>query len=260
MIQNPHFYNFKNSEIVQYITQVIDIVAKEDVASLLLTTPVDALSSKLTALKEAYKKTQGSSITKELQVIDERRDRAIVGIRGVISNYAYHYVPSTVVAAERLLAVISKHGVSIARRGYNEETLIIESIIKEIENSSELTAAVETLNVSAWLLELKNTNTLFNTKYIERVEESVLNSATSFTDLRLETVKLYNDLLAHISAHNTLSENVAYKELLDRIDNLTTLYHQTIDNRINSGSNKEAEVPENTADNDTEEDTTLIVE
>lgn len=73
MIQ-PTFYKFKNLEIIQYLTQVLDMVNKVDINSLLLTEPVNALNVKLATLQEVYKQTQGSSITKELQEIDARRE------------------------------------------------------------------------------------------------------------------------------------------------------------------------------------------
>ena len=258
MIQ-PTFYKFKNLEIIQYLTQVLDMVNKVDINSLLLTEPVNALNVKLATLQEVYKQTQGSSITKELQEIDARRDNAIIGIRGVISSYLYHYTPNVVIAAEQLLATIDKHGVGIARRTYNEQTGIINSILKDIEKENVLTEAVTTLQLTTWINELKDANTVFNTKFVERVEETVVNPTVNFAGLRLEAITMFQGLTDYVKAYDTLTDNPVYKEILDKVDSLTISYHQTIEGRLNSPSEDEISNDTSVDESSSEEDTPTVL-
>ncbi|CAL2085299.1 DUF6261 family protein [Tenacibaculum sp. 190524A02b] len=230
------FYRFKHLEIIQYLDQVIAIVNKEDVSTLLLTDSLTALNVKLSALQAVYKQTRGSVITKEIEAIDDRRDKAIRGLKTVVTGYTHYFTEAESLAANKLLTVIDKHGPNIARREYNEETAILNTIVKDVEKETVLTEAVTTLHLTNWFNELKESNTLFNTKYLERLDESVENPLANFPELRKEAVNAYYNLVDHIKAHKTLTNTAAYALLLEKIESLAAAYEQTIENRYNTTS------------------------
>lgn len=147
----------------------------------------------------------------------------------------------------------------IARRTYNEQTGIINSILKDIEKENVLTEAVTTLQLTTWINELKDANTVFNTKFVERVEETVVNPTVNFAGLRLEAITMFQGLTDYVKAYDTLTDNPVYKEILDKVDSLTISYHQTIEGRLNSPSEDEISNDTSVDESSSEEDTPTVL-
>ncbi|TCI95086.1 DUF6261 family protein [Tenacibaculum sp. M341] len=240
---------YKNIEFIQYLSQVIETVSKQDIDALLLTEPFNEVNLLVTKLKGAYKQTQGSSVTPEIQELDNKRDKAIRGFRMLVNAYTTFENDAIAIAATKLLGVIDKHGTNIARRNYNEQTGIIDTIIKDIANSVELTETVVSLNATEWIGNLNKTNLDFNNKYLERIDELVARDNIDFLELRTDAIKAYKNLVDHISAHTILSENEAYSVLSEKIDSLSEYYNRVVDNRSNVSVN------DDTSDTTNEENT-----
>ncbi|WP_408040330.1 DUF6261 family protein [Tenacibaculum amylolyticum] len=162
---------------------------------------------------------------------------AIRGFRNLATTYTYHANEAKANAAKDMLTAIDIHGSEIARRSYNEQTGILYSIVKDFETKDNLKAAITLIGASEWLTELKNSNTLFDTKYLERNDEAALNPLTDFTELRKEATTGYRELINHIEAHATLSDIGTYKELLNKISNLAKQYNLSLELRTGNNTN-----------------------
>lgn len=227
----PYLSRYRNAEYIQYLTDVLAFLEPHDLTALQLAAPQAALAAVLEDLNTAYKSTQGSEITPEIAALDERRDRAIVGLRGIVENLTYHFDPDTAAAASLLYRNITSHGSNIARLNYREQTAVLSSIVRDWEGKPEFAAAVSTLNLGNWLAELKESNQQFSAKYLARVDETAKNPAASIPELRDQGNETYRILVNHLTAHATLSSNPVYTELLDQIDVLAGQYNQGVDNR-----------------------------
>ncbi|CAL2105766.1 conserved hypothetical protein [Tenacibaculum sp. 190524A02b] len=237
----PNLIRYRNVEFVQYMRQTLETINKQDVAELQLTGSLNTLTTVFNTMFDVFQQAQGSAITKEIQTLDEQRDKAITGIRTLAIAYGYHFEKGLATAADLVLAAIDKYGSRIARRTYNEQTGILYSIVKDFESETTLTEALTKLNLGVWFTELKTANSEFDTKFIERVEATADAPQIDFLALRKEASEAYSVLVEHIKAHKILSSKGVYEMLLDRLSELAKQYNQVISNRTTSSTDTNTE-------------------
>ncbi|CAL2095785.1 DUF6261 family protein [Tenacibaculum sp. 190524A02b] len=238
---NPNLIRYRNVEFVQYLRQTLETINKQEVAELQLTEPLNTLTTVFNKLFDAFQLAQGSAITKEIQALDARRDKAVTGIRTLVVAYGSHFEEAIATQANLVLDAIDRYGANIARRAYNEQTGILYSIVKDIEGEASLTQALTDLSLEEWFAELKAANIEFDTRYIERIEERADVPDIKFLELRKEATEAYSVLVEHIKAHKTLSANVVYGVLLDRLSEFAKQYNQAVANRTASNTDTNTE-------------------
>ena len=150
----PYLNRYRNGEYLQYMKDVLQLVNDANLDT--LTVQVGALSPIVDNIDAAFQQSQGSTLTQEIINLDERRDRAIVGLRSTTDGYTYHHDTAKATAATALNANIASHGNTIQRLSYQEETAVLDSIIADWETDSELTAAVATLDLGDWVSRVKS--------------------------------------------------------------------------------------------------------
>ncbi len=237
----PYLSRYRNAEFVQYISQVVTTINKQDVDTLLLTEPLTELSELLTTLENAYRHTLGSPITPEIVALDKKRDNALRGFKMTINAYTASDDATEVTIANRLLDIITKHGKEIYRRGYNEQTRILATIIKDIESNPEFSNDLVALNADIWFLRLKQANINFNTTYLLRVEETVDKPSINFAELRKTAGNSFKTLIDRISAHAILTNNELYGILIHKIEVLSDSYNRVVNNRSKAVSSKDSD-------------------
>lgn len=230
----PYLTRYRNGEYLQYIKDVLELVNKQDVATLLLTAQTEALTTTIVSIDDAFQQNLGSALTQEIIELDEQRDKAFVGIKLMIKAYSYHYSEVINTNAALVNTVVESYGADVTRKSYQEETAILNSLINELETKEELAAAITALSLTDWLAQLKNTNESFAAKYVERVGETAANPLINIALLREVTTTAYKTLVSHIEAHGTLNPNEAYTTMLDEISVLAKQYNLVVDNRATS--------------------------
>lgn len=228
-MNTPYLNRYRNAEFLQYMKDSLQLVNDANLNP--LTTQITVLTPVVTSIDAAFQQSQGSALTQDIIVLDERRDKTIVGLRSVTEGYTYHYDAAVASAATALNANIAAHGSNIQRLSYQEETAVLDSIITDWETDTELTAAVNLLNLGDWLAELKTANTAFTTKYLERVEETAASSVESIPQLRDTATTAYRELTDTINAHAVLNTAPDYVSLQDQLSVLAGQYNQVVDNR-----------------------------
>ncbi|REH56729.1 hypothetical protein C7448_101772 [Tenacibaculum gallaicum] len=241
-MNSPYLNRYRNGEYLQYMKDILQLVNLQDVDALALTNPTNELTTIVNRIDVLYQQVQGSTLTQEIITLDTRRDKAISGIKMILNGYENHFNEAIVSAAKALLATINAHGTNIIRKSYQEQTAILDSISKDFETEPELIQAISLLDIATWVAELKNANTEFSTKYIERVGETAASPENNIEELRTEASLTYRKLVLHIEAHATLSENEAYPILLNEIDVLAKQYNLVVDNRSKSSTPTTEEV------------------
>ena len=242
-MNSPYLNRYRNAEYIQYMTDVLAFLEPHDLVALQLADPQTALVAVVEELNIAFKQPPGSELTPEIVALDDRRDRAISGLKRITESYTYHFMPQTAEAGSLLYLNISKHGDNLPRLGYQEQTAVLSSIIRDWESQAALVAAVSTLGLNAWLRELKTSNAEFAAKYLERVGKAAHNPAAPISELREQGTDTYRKLINHITAHATLSDNKVYTDLLNEIDVLAGKYNQTVQNRSTSNTPTDPEPP-----------------
>lgn len=105
-----------------------------------------------------------------------------------------------------LLDNMALYGSGIARLNYRTETATINNLIRDWENKPELTNAVATFNLSAWINEMKTANDLFNTTYLSRTQEYGYASTEAIKSKREEVDAAYYALRDSIDTIHLLVE------------------------------------------------------
>ncbi|AXG71454.1 hypothetical protein KORDIASMS9_03711 [Kordia sp. SMS9] len=233
-MNDPMLARYRNSEFLQYMKDVLELVNANDVDVLQLTSQRDALATLITQMDDLFQQEQGSGITQELIDLDDRRDKAFMGIKATLEALNYHYDDTQQSAARSLLFNLNNYGTNIPRMNYQAETAVIDSMVADWETETDLSTALASVRLSDWLAELKIANAAFNDRYLARISETAANPATSFYSIREKGTTTYRELVAHIQAHATLGSNVVHQDLVNEISVLARQYNQTISLRSSS--------------------------
>lgn len=229
-MSTPHLQRYRNGEYIQYMTDVLTLLSEKEVAALQLGELTGALAASLRPIEAAFKQPRDSELTPEIVALDARRGHALIGLRGVTKYFTYHSNPAIAAAATALHAAIAAGGDDISRLPYQQETAVINRIVRDWEKE-ELAAAVHTLHLASWLAELKQSNTQFSARYLERITETAQRPLSTMGELRKEATQAYRNLVRHISAHATLNSSPLYSYILKELEVLAKRYNQGVTNR-----------------------------
>lgn len=229
MINSIDLAKLRNSEFLQFGTFISDFVVANDPVVLNIVPQHTAFKTILDETAGLFKVEKSSPITQDLILLDERRDKAISGIAGVIGYYGNHFDAATLQAANLLITNLNTYGTGIARLNTQEETSTIKAIVNDWETRPELTAAIAKLGFTMWVAELKAANLLYEQKYFEWTVEYGSANPETLKQKRSETMDAYNELRSYIDANLILHPSAAYSALENGINALIDQYNTLIE-------------------------------
>lgn len=112
---------------------------------------------------------------------------------------------------------------------------------EEIDDNPVLIAAAEALGLTSWFNELKESNDLFDHKYLERNKAYAEAPKEKFADVRKETEAAYEEMDKHLSAHAVITPGAQYDQVINQINQLIATYNQNVNNRIGSDGSASTE-------------------
>jgi len=233
---NPALGQYRNSEFIRYMKNVVIICIENDPRELKIEAQVNGLEASIDPLDTLFMIERGNLLTDELMALDDRRDAAISGLRLAATAFAYHFEEPIQKAARLLAATMNKYGNGLARLNYVAETEVIVGIVSDVASNLTLSDAVERLNLTNWMTELETANQLFNQKYLARTNDYAAKPIGSLTELRSDTTQAYSNLTAHLVAHATLTPLPAYTKLIAALDSLTEQYNRLVNSRSAAGA------------------------
>ena len=231
MINSIDLAKLRNAEFLQFGTVFSDFVISNDPVVLNVEPQHLAFKLKLDETLGLFKLEKSSPITQELVLLDERRDKAVNGITGVIECYCNHFDAATIQAANLLSGNLNLYGIGIARLNTQAETSTIKAIVNDWETKPELTAAIAKLGLTAWVAELKAANQLFEQKYFKRTEEYGAANPDTLKVKREETIVAYYELRKFIDANSVIHPSAAYTKLINGLNALIEQYNAIINTR-----------------------------
>ena len=233
-------HKFRNSEFVQFIKNILNIVGSHDPELLNVKNVYDDLSALSSQISELYKPETGSDITQEIQELDERRDRAFTGIYRFIDAFSYHYDGVKQKAASLLYDAILLFGGGVARLNYQAETSTISGILNKFRTDADLAEAVTRLEgLTEWLNELEEANRLFDEAYLKRVKEEAAKPEVRMADLRKEAIGVYRALLQHLEANAIVSGSDTYNQVAKEMNEVIEKYNRVVEARLSASETKE---------------------
>jgi hypothetical protein len=236
----------RNSEFIQYIKDFLSITLKNDPAALKVKGEYDNLLLQSAALEALYVKEQGSALTESIAMLDARRDRAMLGIAGVVNGFTYHFDAETAQHAENLARQIGQYGGSITKENYQAETAIIDNLLSDFTNKPELEAAIGALQLKAWRDELSTANKAFNETYLQRTQQLGATDPATMLTKRVEVNTAYYELRDFINSYFTINKGAEpYKKAAAGLNALVDQYNTMMAGRL-AGDKEEPVVPPTT--------------
>lgn len=223
----------RNSEFIQFIKDFLGISLKNKPEALNVQTEYDNLVGELAQLEALYVKEQGNALTESIAGLDTRRDRAMLGIAGVVNGFTYHFDAETAKHADNLGRQIGQYGSGIAKENYQAETAIIDNLLTDLTNKPELDAAINALQLKAWVTELTTANTAFNEAYLQRTQQLGAVNPTTLLAKRVAVNTAYYELRDFIDSYFTINKGAEpYKKVTAELNALIEQYNTMMAGRL----------------------------
>ncbi|MBC8754841.1 hypothetical protein H2O64_09180 [Kordia sp. YSTF-M3] len=227
-MNKPRLGNYRNSEFLQYLKDVLELVNQYDVQLLGVTEQRNALATSTAALDAVFQHDQSNKVTQVLLDLDTKRGSMYSGIKSILEGNTHHFDLVKQEAAKRLLFNFTSYGKNVTRMNYQAETATIDSMLADWNTDPTMQEAVVLLQLSEWVVELQRINTLFNERYLASISETAANPRISFSTLRNDGIVAYRALVARIKAFMTLEANEAYTQVYSEIYELARQYNQVV--------------------------------
>ena len=224
----PFLKNYRNSEFLQFMKDVVKLIDQYDVAALGLIDERAAMAAQVEDLALAFEAEQEPIQTDTLQALDAQRDDLYKGIRYVLKGYVYHIESIKKEAAKTLLCHFETYGKNVHRMPYQQQTALIANMMKQWQTDSQLQEAVTMLHLSDWVQALATANTEFSQLYVARVSETAANDIPTFTSLRDGATVVYRTLIERLEAFVTLNTHDDHKKLHAEIHELVRQYNHVV--------------------------------
>jgi len=237
----PKFVLYRNTESLQFFTDVVELCKKNTADTFNLATPLAKLEQNNSMLNASFKKDQKSALTELLTQYDQRRDDALVCLRKIADGYSNHFQEEMRTAGLKVLDTIDKYGSSIQKFNYQAQTSTLLNLCTDLTRKN-LAGIVETIGMTEVVSEMSEANTLFSEAFLQRVQESAANDQVATGELVQETIQNYRTLVTHIEANNVINPSDAYTQLLKQISELTAKYNSLVSARATKKETEEEEV------------------
>lgn len=219
---------FRNSIFIGLLNDGVTIAEKYNLVTLKLNDGVSKIKTNILKLNELYALARKNGNTEVLEELDERRDKAIIGIKSLTEAYLNHFDNLKVNAAKNILINYEKYGKRIDKLNYLAETEALRSFINDFDTDTKLKGNATLLHLTDWLIELKAANEDFNSVYLNRNKELSEQPDQNLKDLRGPAIEDFTLFYNLVTAYNTINPNTDYKKLLNELNELLIKYNATV--------------------------------
>jgi len=185
----------RNSEYIQFLIDFAILCEQNATIKEALAFALLPFMSKLSELK-ASSQTKTNALTAQLITLDDERDDLFSDFKGIIKHHRRHWTPSVSQAAIVVYDTIIKHIPNINSLNYQAETERLETLITMLNHLETEQNVLTTLKVTGWVEKLNELNTAFNSLYIERTTTDSASKKESVTNLRVESMHLYDEVVS----------------------------------------------------------------
>ena len=224
-IQKSKDHQMRNSEHVQFHTEVKDIIEGIGVNTLKIEEHFNHYLSCYIAEDEAYKKIVKSSITEDMETADQMRDMTFSGLAQTNHAALNHYEPEVVFSARRLEVVFDTYG-NLAKKPLNEETAAINNLLQDLMGN--YAQDVQKVGLEGWVQKLRSDNNAFDMLVKERKNENVEKTQLKMKETRTETFKAYCQIVERINALIVVEGEGNYARFVNEVNYFVDKYNNAI--------------------------------
>lgn len=99
------------------------------------------LESGLDAVENAINAAGDPSLNADVETLDGNRDRTLVKFSGFMRGFRYHLDPQKADSAEFLYEIICRHDHGAKKRGYSEQSSVVNAMLKDFQTEKAQNAA-----------------------------------------------------------------------------------------------------------------------
>ena len=200
----------------QVMTNVQLFLSQEDLETLKLKDAAKVFDEKYKAFDAAVQPMRGDVDTKELNKLDERRDKALMGLYGHVRVFTGFPEEAKATAAQQLQAILLKYDKAPQTKPLREETAIVSNVVSDLE-VADAKAKLTLIGAEKWLDELKDANKKFEAAYNARTQRN-MDLVGQTKERRIALDGEYRHLAHTINALATLGGEAPYKRLMSSIN------------------------------------------
>ena len=200
----------------QVMTNVQLFLSQEDLETLKLKDAAKIFDEKYKAFDAAVQPMRGDVDTKELNKLDERRDKALIGLYGHVRVFTGFPEEAKATAAQQLQAILLKYDKAPQTKPLREETAIVSNVVSDLE-VADAKAKLTLIGADKWLDELKDANKKFEAAYNARTQRN-MDLVGQTKEKRIALDDEYRHLAHTINALATLGGEAPYKRLMSSIN------------------------------------------
>ena len=200
----------------QVMTNVQLFLSQEDLETLKLKDAAKIFDEKYKAFDAAVQPMRGDVDTKELNKLDERRDKALIGLYGHVRVFTGFPEEAKATAAQQLQAILLKYDKAPQTKPLREETAIVSNVVSDLE-VADAKAKLTLICAEKWLDELKDANKKFEAAYNARTQRN-MDLVGQTKEKRIALDGEYRHLVHTINALATLGGEAPYKRLMSSIN------------------------------------------
>ena len=200
----------------QVMTNVQLFLSQEDLETLKLKDAAKVFDEKYKAFDAAVQPMRGDVDTKELNKLDERRDKALIGLYGHVRVFTGFPEEAKATAAQQLQAILLKYDKAPQTKPLREETAIVSNVVSDLE-VADAKAKLTLIGAEKWLDELKDANKKFEAAYNARTQRN-MDLVGQTKEKRIALDDEYRRLAHTVNALATLGGEAPYKRLMSSIN------------------------------------------
>lgn len=230
-----NFPGLRNVEFIGFGNDIIAIVDPNLAGIPNLDTAYLPFKTQWLALGDYFAQQRGSLLSDDINRLDERRDKALLGISAVCDGYLRHFDAAKVGAAERILATMNKYGKSIHKQNLLAQTETVRNLVADFETDVLVKNALTLLDISDWVTEMKDANNAFHTTYLKRNEESIGKPEASLAYMRKPAIEAYRKFIKRLESLDELAPSATITKVMGLIDEQILKYNTLVNNRKKGG-------------------------
>ena len=175
------------------------------------------------AMGARMNRAQRDALTPEINKADADRDSCNSEIKREVKTASKSSNTAKKEAGEQLQLFLEPYWNS-NKAALNTETEIVDQMLTAYEANADLQAAATTLGIAGLFTDLRSLNISFETLYNLRNSNEAASKGPSATDLKPDTVKIYEQFCTAMEQAETFTPTDAVTTLFNKMDTLRKTY------------------------------------
>jgi hypothetical protein len=168
---------------------------------------------------------RASKYTEQLEGIDSKLDRYIVGFNSAIIAAMHHFNQTIVEAARAVEVRMKSFRGSIEKRSYEEEAAAVKILVADL-TGPEYQPLIATLGLGEWVTAIAQTQDEFEQLFITRNSELANRPQEQLTEVRKQLNIVYRTIIARIEARIVLDGESQYREFVAELNREVAYFNE----------------------------------